>query len=440
MALDTPIDSPPHARRLLLVDFDWEDADLMPRLLHLPDAAVRLVAGTCVDEAGMRLAELCGIPRTADIADVTREIFDLALVSERSARRTQIEGLLLALGTPSMSPQAFLDGASGPDAPAVEAPMALHAAALEDALGGADFDTIVEQALPDLDGPTAPLPVPQPAQQRWQLGDLKHFPSPEDRGRLESALRDVMQVTGAGSAELHVVTGQGMERVVSVGVADALLSGLVGLAAELDTPQVVSGIAGVTAGRTWGAWPFATTQRRGVIAAAGMPAIADWSAWERIVEELRETWEAQDRAQAAPAFPMLPEIHKEWLTPDALRARLELALERHRRDGLRFSLHRLQFAPAPEAMTTLGEQLPGLLRDTDCLCRPAPGQVLLLTAVPRAHFPQLRRRILALWKDAWLGAELERPIPGIREERIEMTTPGQAESFMVRAAEWLSGT
>jgi hypothetical protein len=438
MALDTPIDSS-YARRLLLVDFDWEDADLMPRLLHLPDAAVRLVAGMGVDDAGMRLAELCGLPRTSDIADVTREIFDLALVSERSARRTQIEGLLLALGTPSMSPQAFLDGASASDPPAVEAPMALHAAALEDALGGADFDTIVEQALPDLDGPTAPQPVPQPVQRRWHLGDLEHFPSPQDRSGLESALRDVMQMTGAGTAELHVVTGAGMERVVCVGVEDALLKGLVGLAVELGTPQVVSGIAGAAAGLTWGAWPFATAQRRGVIAAAGMPAVADWTAWERIVEELRETWDAEDRAKAAPAAPAVPETHEDWLPPDEFRGQLELALDRHRRDGLRFSLHRLQFAPAPDAMTAMTAQMPDLLRDTDCLCRAAPEQVLLLTAVPRAQFPQLRKRILALWMESWTGAGLERPIPGIREERIEMTTPEQAESFMVRAAEWLAG-
>jgi hypothetical protein len=64
--------------------------------------------------------------------------------------------------------------------------------------------------------------------------------------------------------------------------------------------------------------------------------------------------------------------------------------------------------------------------------------VLLLTAVPRENFPQLRRRILAVWKDAWLEAGLERPIPGIREERIEMSGPEHAESFMVRAGEWLS--
>jgi len=81
-------------RRLLLVDFDWQDADLMPELLQHPGVSVRLVAGAQFDDAGIRLAELCGLPRTVDLADLTREIFDLALVSERSPRRTQIEGLL----------------------------------------------------------------------------------------------------------------------------------------------------------------------------------------------------------------------------------------------------------------------------------------------------------------------------------------------------------
>src|SRR5262245_8336387 len=79
-------------RRIVLVDFDWEDADLIPQLLQKPGISVRLVAGSRSEDAGVRLAELCGLPRTIDLADLTREIFDLALVSERSPRRTQIEG------------------------------------------------------------------------------------------------------------------------------------------------------------------------------------------------------------------------------------------------------------------------------------------------------------------------------------------------------------
>src|SRR5262245_48997392 len=118
-------------RRLLLVDFDWQDADLMPELLQHPGVSVRLVAGAQYDDAGIRLAELCGLPRTVDLADLTREIFDLALVSERSPRRTQIEGLLLALGTPSLTPQLFMaDDSDADTTPGVEAPLELHPAAL----------------------------------------------------------------------------------------------------------------------------------------------------------------------------------------------------------------------------------------------------------------------------------------------------------------------
>ena len=76
------------------------------------------------------MAELCELPRTTDLADLTREIFDLAVVSERSPRRTQIEGLLLALGTPCVTPEGLLRGPdlSQAHTPAVEAPLALHAA------------------------------------------------------------------------------------------------------------------------------------------------------------------------------------------------------------------------------------------------------------------------------------------------------------------------
>lgn len=438
MALEMPIDTELNPRRLVLVDFDWSDADLLPRLLRHPGATVRLVAGAGSEEAGMRLAELCGLPRTLDIADLTREIFDVALVSERSPRRTQIEGLLLALGTPSLSPQAFLDGngVAEADAPAVEAPMALHAAAFETALGGADFDEIVELALPDLDGPTVPLPVRIQTPGRWQLGDLRNFPTPEDRRELEAALQDVMQETGAGRAELHMGTTEGLQMVVHLGPDDGVLRALVSLAVELGQPQVVSGVVGQGEGRTWGAWPFRTAQRRGVLAAAGMR--ADWKAWQRTVDELRSLWDQHEREQAAPAFPMLPDANRDWLEPDEFRMRLELAIERNRRDGLPFSLHRLRFPNSEAAVDQLATQLPGQLRDTDSLCRPDRLRILLLTATPRDQFPHVRRRILALWQSSWMAAGLERPIPGITEERIEMARPEDGEAFLARAAGWLT--
>ena len=440
MAIQMPVSSLNAVRRLVLVDFDWDDADLIPRLIRQPDAAVRLVAGERTDDAGVRLAELCGLPRTTDLADLTREIFDLALVSERSPRRTQIEGLLLALGTPSVSPQAFLDGDQPTESsPGVEAPLALHAAAFETSLGGGDFEAIVEQALPDLelDGPTAPEPVEIRETHSVRVGSLDEFPSIEDRHSLEDALRGLMSVTGAGRAELHVGTVEAMAMVVEVGPGDALLKGLVALALELGTPQVVSSIVGGEEGRTWGAWPFRTAQRRGVLAAAGMAKLADWSAWQRTVEGLRESWDREELAKSAPAFPMLPDSQTQWLDVDAFSMRLELALERNRRDGLRFALHRLHFPAAPKALALLAERLPDQLRDTDCICRPSAQRVVLLTAGARDHFPHLRRRILTLWQTVWLEAGHERPIPGITDERIEMTGPTDSEAFLARAAGWL---
>jgi len=440
MATSTSMPGSNSKRRLVLVDFDWEDADLLPRLIRSPGAAVRLVAGERSDDAGVRLADLCGLPRTTDLADLTREIFDLALVSERSPRRTQIEGLLLALGTPSQSPQAFLDGVLFEDAgPALEAPLALHAAVFETTLGGVDFADLIEQALPDLiDGPTSPAPVELRESGVARLANLDDFPSREDRRRLEDALRDVMAATGAGRAELHMGNRDHVEMVVEVGPGDALLKGLVALALEVGTAQIVSQVAGEDEGKTWGAWPFRTSQRHGVLAAAGMPRQADWSAWERTLEDLRLSWDREDRARSAPAYPMLPETEKCWLGVEEFTQHLELALERNRRDGMRFALHRLLFPSSPVALDLMAERLPAQLRDTDRICRPAPQCVVLLSAGARDHFPHVRRRILNLWQNAWTEVGNERPIPGITDERIEMTGAEDSEAFLARAGDWLT--
>src|SRR5580765_2168472 len=86
-------------RRVVLIDFDWQDADLLPELLRMPGVSVRLVAGAGPDDAGVRVAGLCGLPRSTEMSDLTREIFDLALLGPHSPRREQVERLLRALGT-----------------------------------------------------------------------------------------------------------------------------------------------------------------------------------------------------------------------------------------------------------------------------------------------------------------------------------------------------
>src|SRR5205814_9929617 len=113
----------PLTQRLVLIDFDWEDADLMPDLLRRAGISVRLVAGEKLNDAGVRVAELCGVRSTIELADLTREIFDLALVGERSPRRGQVERLLRALGTPIATPRTFL-GAGVREEPVREAAVA----------------------------------------------------------------------------------------------------------------------------------------------------------------------------------------------------------------------------------------------------------------------------------------------------------------------------
>ena len=140
------------SRHLVLVDFDWDDADLVPVLLRRPDISVRLVAGQRAEDPGLRLAELCDVPRTVDLTDLTREIFSLALVSDKSPRRAQVESLLRAMGTPSQSPQAFLDERAS-DRPAPETPgeafdfgaaLQLQSAVLDDVFGDLEDSPRVE--------------------------------------------------------------------------------------------------------------------------------------------------------------------------------------------------------------------------------------------------------------------------------------------------------
>lgn len=430
-------------RRIVLVDFDWHDADLIPELLKQPGVAVRLVAGERANDPGVRVAELCSLPRTCDLADLTREIFDLALVGERSSRRMQLESLLLALGTACQTPQAFLRGQPGAEtAPAIEAPLALQAAAFEHVMGGGDLDKLVEDAMPDLvDGaPVAPRPVVAPARPRITIHSLDDFPSLEDRHHLEQALKDLVHHTGAGTAELHATGGdRKLHLVAQVGPEDRLLKGLVDLAVELGTPQVVTRLSEPQKGKAWGAWPFRTAQRRGVLAAASIDPGDGWAQWQKMVEDLRNTWDAEDLQRAGASFPMTPERETGWLDLDAFRARLELAVERNRRDRLRFELHRLDFPDAAHAFEHLCERLPAQVRDTDSLCRGEGRTVLLLSAAEPEHYAHLRRRLLTLWDSAWRESRLAPPAPALVDQFVDMGGPEDAEAFLAVAQDWMAG-
>ncbi|MBI5711010.1 MAG: hypothetical protein HZC42_12030 [Candidatus Eisenbacteria bacterium] len=430
-----------HARRIVLIDFDWQDADLLPELLARPEISVRLVSGEQARDPGLRMAELCDLPVSTDLADLTREIFDLAIVSERSPRRTQVEGLLLALGTPCVSPEAF---AHGPDlahahTPAVEAPLALHAAALETTLGG-DLAAIVEHALPDVapDAPTAPQPLVPTGRPGPPAPDLNTFPSLEDRGGLEHALAGLVADTGAQGAELRAGRAGAVETVARVGAEDPLLHGLIGLALELNAPQVVTRLTGPQVGKAWGAWPFRTTRSRGVLAAAAIDPASGWTTWQKTVEELRSAWDERDRAQAAPAFPLVPEDRQGWLDPEAFRCDLDLAVERNKRDGLSFAVHRFEFPGGPRALDLLCARLPDQLRGTDRLCRPAPDTVLVLTTCTLAAFEPVRRRLATLWEAVWQESGGQPPAPPFAEKRAGMSVHSDADRFLLATSAWLA--
>ena len=439
--LNSPPARPADTRRLVLVDFDWENADLMPELIHKPGISVRLVAGERDEDPGVQLADLCGLPRTLDLADLTREIFDLALISGRSRRRTHVEGLLQAMGTPSQTPQDFVAEAEAVPGCTLdmETALRLHAALLDAALGGDGADPPAVPTIADgaLEAATA-VAAPQPAEA--EPGTVVEVvPSLGDADALRTLFEDLMTRTGATSAELHVGGAEGLRPCLELGGPNPILGGLVQLAQSEERPQVLSRVTEESDGETWGAWPFRTAEHRGVVAAAGINP-RRWRTWERAVHEMRAAWDERDRNKVGPAFPMVPAARAGWVAPREFQQRLELAVDRHRRDGLRFALHRIDLPMSTTAASVFAERLPEQLRDTDSICRPSAQRALMLTATPTARFRYLRGRLLFLWQEAWLAAGNERPIPGLVEERCEMTREEDASRFLAQGRSWLTSS
>lgn len=424
-------------RRVVLIDFDWRDADLIPALLRRADLAVRLVAGERSGDGGLRVAELCGLPHTLDLADLTREIFDLALVGEGGSRRTQIESLLLALGTPCRTPQEFLRGEpeAAPE-PAIDAPLAMHAAAFERALGGG---TAAIPGAAELAGGHAADPGPTSAHDWAGQLSMADFPSPEARERLETTLGLLASAAGAGSAEFHAGMPGALHLVAAVGPEDKLLRGLVDLAQEMGTPQVVTRASDPGKGRAWGAWPFRTAQRQGVLAAAAIEPAEGPAQWQGLVAEIRDAWDREDQANAGAAFPLVPARESGWLSAEAFGERVALATERHRRDGLRFELHRID-VPGSAAAETWCAWLPWQVRDTDCLARPTDTTVLLLVAGGAGAFASLRERLLALWASACRETGGDAPVPALVDQHVALESPEGESAFAAAAAVWLASS
>lgn len=259
MLMSDQTSEPP--RRLVLIDFDWNDADLLPQLVQTPGVNIRLVAGARRDDPGVRAAALCGLPRTLDLADLTREIFDLALVGERSPRRQPLDRLLRVLGTDVESPRGF-----------------------------------VHRGRPFEGNPPDPTP------------------------------------------------GKSAEDASSVGTSPDRHAELL---------------------------PAGSSRR------------------------------------------ML-------LAPEAFSTRLRTAVDRQREAGLCFGLYRLTFEGPEQALAELLRTLPDRLRDTDAACCPSPHELLLLCAGTPQDFGGVRRRIEALWHEAWTSHAGSGPPPTIVDERVEL--------------------
>ncbi len=435
------------SQRIVLIDFDWQDADLVPRLLAEPGVLIRMVTGENAENAGMRLAEMCGLPHSADLGDLTREIFDVALVSDRSPRRVQVEGLLAALGTPCCSPSQFLEQ------PATELQsvdtmstdmheLQAKAVALENALSGREMEALMAEALPESNGAQAETAPPAPRKAAripiLEVLHLEDFPSPEDRKGLENALRQLALSTGADHVELRMGTGDPMEMVVEVGHSDPVTAALVEVASHSGVSQILEGLAGQFQGRAFGAWPFRTTQRRGVLAATGFDPRKGWQIWQRLVDELRSRWGERDRERAAPAFPWVPGQQVSWSRADDFDDCLQLAVERNGRDGLRFSLHRIDLPQSPAAVEILCSTLRDQLRDRDLLTRPDPLRVLLLTTSSSKDFPRVKQRILKLWEQACREARVEPPVPALQWSSLELASAQDGTTFLASARSWLA--
>lgn len=405
-------------RRLVLVDLDWSEADLIPELLRLPHVSVRRVAGRSADDPGIRVAELCGIPHTLELADLTREVFDLALVGERSERRDQIANLLQALGAASTAPRAFAaslrrherrtpERAGGPELTG---------------LSGAEVSALIDSAIPDLAGTETPP----------ELFADDPTPDPGNRLGLERLLARGMNASGAFAAAMTFGRGESPVRAASSGPDDPLMLALGELAARLDTPQVVCRVQGGSVGKAWGAWPVRGGDHRAVIMAAGADPAFGIAAWERLALELGCTWDQRRDGGGTPEH----KFRNSWLTPAEFRGRVRLAVERNQYDGLRYAIHRLNFDGPPGAVEMLCRRLPDELRATDCLCRPGSGVVLLLCAGPPAAFPHVRRRIAVLWDECCRDCAAHPTAIG--DQRIELAGQEDTEVFLAAASGWLA--
>jgi hypothetical protein len=190
----------------------------------------------------------------------------------------------------------------------------------------------------------------------------------------------------------------------------------------------------------WGAWPFRTIQHRGVLAASSIDPAGGVSSWEKMVDEMRQRWDQQDRESAVRRSRCCTTRNGRGSgAPTSARASI-WRWSGTSFDGLEFTLHRLEF-PGPEAaVERMCEGLPQLLRGSDYLCRVPPRHVLLLTAAPADDYTHVRRRLLAAWEQAWRDSGQTPPAPPIVDLRAEIAGPEDAEGFIGSAEGWFASS
>jgi hypothetical protein len=407
--------NPGALRRIVLIDFDWDDADTLPELLRAPGVRVQRVIGIDAENPGVRVAELYGLPHSLELADLTREVFDLAIVGERSPRREQVERLLRALGTPLQTPAGH-NGIpherrdAGDEAPRAERdtsevgePLAEAAWAMEsiEPVTGATFDA----------GAWGNQPLP----------------GPDDPVELERRLTSWAAETHSSSAALYLLEPERQVRLCRTGPEDPLLESLAQLSSRLDAPHVLVREDGPQHGRLWAAWPFRACGQRAILAVAGADASRGRQVWEEAVRALEVAWSPPD-SEGATSVNVLP--------VEVFARRVQMALDRHRADGFRFALHRLDFGSHDAALEALLARLPQRLRGADCVCRPSPHELLLLCAGSSRAFHVVRRRIGELWREAWAATGRSGPVVEPRDERWEIGASQDITEWLRVAEGW----
>jgi hypothetical protein len=207
---------------------------------------------------------------------------------------------------------------------------------------------------------------------------------------------------------------------------------------ERGVAHAIGLLEGSEPGRVWAAWPFRTGLRSGVLAATGVEPAMRCDAWAQTVERLAESWERRDRERAGPSFPMVPGVPMGALSVSSFRHRLTLAVDRNRRDGLRFAVYRVTFPVIPPWIESLSGELTQNLRDTDGVCRPSPGKLLILIAGRAHHNAQVWRRIAALWDVRWRSQGGSTPAPPLSVEDVDLREPREAATFLVTVSSWLA--